>query len=216
MSDFTLVIGNKNYSSWSLRAWIWMRHLDLEFDEFPVSLYTEAMSDQLAPYFSNCKVPVLLHNGLEIWDSLAILEYLVSLFPKQGLPADLKARAVARSLCSEMHSSFVALRNELPMNCRREPSPLLLSSDCIADIDRIQALWQHAEKYSEGGDDWLFGNFGIVDAMYAPVALRFHRYQVPLSDPASAYVNRLLNHPAMTEWVTAARAETTVIEQEER
>ena len=114
-----------------------------------------------------------------------------------------------------MHSSFVALRNELPMNCRREPSPLLLSSDCIADIDRIQALWQHAEKYSED-DDWLFGGFGIVDAMYAPVALRFHRYQVPLSDSASAYVNRLLNHSAMTEWVTAARAATTVIDQQVR
>jgi len=215
MSAFTLVIGNKNYSSWSLRPWIWMRHLGLEFGEIPVPLFTATMSDQLAPYFSNYKVPVLLHDGLEIWDSLAILEYLVSLFPGQGLPADLKARAVARSLCSEMHSSFIALRNELPMNCRRAPSPLLLSRDCIADVDRIQALWRHAGKYSNDGG-WLFGDFGIVDAMYAPVALRFHRYQVPLSDSALAYVSRLLNHPAMIEWVTAARAETAIIEQEER
>jgi len=216
MSEFTLVIGNKNYSSWSLRAWIWMKHLGLEFDEIRVSLFTETMCDQLAPYFSNCKVPVLQHDGIEIWDSLAILEYLVGLFPEQGLPTDLKACAVARSLCSEMHSSFAALRNELPMNCRREPSPLLLSDACVADIDRVQALWDYAGRYSEGDENWLFGKFSIADAMYAPVVLRFHRYQVPLNDPASAYVDRLLNHPAMIEWVAAARAETAIIEQEER
>ena len=216
MSEFTLVIGNKNYSSWSLRAWLWMKHLGLKFDEIQVSLYTETMCDQLAPYFSNCKVPVLQHDGNEIWDSLAILEYLVSLFPEQGLPTNLKARAVARSLCSEMHSSFVALRNELPMNCRREPSPLLLSDASISDIDRVQALWDYAGKYSESDENWLFGDFSIADAMYAPVVLRFHRYQVPLGDTASAYVDRLLNHQAMIEWVAAARAETEVIEQEER
>jgi len=216
MSEFTLVIGNKNYSSWSLRPWLWMKHLGLEFDEIHISLYTETMCDQLAPYFSNCKVPVLRHDGIEVWDSLAVLEYLVSLFPEQGLPTDLKARAVARALCNEMHSSFVTLRNELPMNCRREPSPLLFSDSCIADIDRIQALWDYAGKFSEGDANWLFGNFSIADAMYAPVVLRFHRYQVPLSDPASAYVDRLLNHPAMIEWVAEARTETAVIEQEER
>jgi glutathione S-transferase len=216
MSDFTLVIGNKNYSSWSLRAWLWLKHIGLEFDEVPVSLNSEAMTEQLEPYFSNDKVPVLLHNDLEIWDSLAILEYLADLFPEQGLPGAPGARAVARSLCTEMHSSFAALRNELPMNCRREPSPLLLSDACSADIDRIQALWQYAGKYSEGDDHWLFGNFSIVDAMYAPVVLRFHRYQVVLNEAASVYVSHLLDHPAMIEWVTAAQAETAVIEQEER
>ncbi len=216
MSDFTLVIGNKNYSSWSLRAWLWMKHIGLDFDEVPVALDTEAMAGQLEPYFSNEKVPVLLHNDLEIWDSLAILEYLADLFPEQGLPGASGARAVARSICTEMHSSFVALRNELPMNCRREPSPLLLSDACIADIDRIQALWHYAGKFSEGDDDWLFGNFSIVDAMYAPVVLRFHCYQVVLNECAYGYVNRLLDHPAMIEWVAAGRAETEIIAQEER
>ena len=215
MSDFTLVIGNKNYSSWSLRAWLWMKHLGLDFDEVPVALDTAAMAERLEPYFSNQKVPVFLHDDLEIWDSLSILEYLVSMFPEQGLPVDPGARGVARSLCTEMHSSFVALRNELPMNCRRKPSPLLLSDACIADIDRIQALWQYADKFCEGDDDWLFGNFSIVDAMYAPVVLRFDRYQVPLQPSARDYVNRLLDHPAMIEWVAAGRAETAVIEQEE-
>ena len=216
MSDFTLVIGNKNYSSWSLRPWLWMRHIGLEFNEVPVSLNSESMYDQLNPYFSNTKVPVLLHDGLEIWDSLAILEYLVSLLPDQGLPADPSARAMARALCAEMHSSFAALRNELPMNCLRDPSPLLLSDTCTADIDRIQALWHHANGFSDGRGHWLFGSFGIVDAMFAPVVIRFHRYCVPLQEPAAAYVERLLQHPAMVEWVASGSSEPMIIEREER
>jgi len=190
--------------------------MGLEFDEVPVSLYSESMLDQLNPYFSNTKVPVLLHDGFEVWDSLAILEYLTGLSPQHGLPDDPRARAVARSLCAEMHSSFSALRNELPMNCRRQPSPLLLSDACTADIDRIQALWRHAKDFSDGGDGWLFGNFSIVDAMFAPVAIRFHRYCVPLQDSAATYVERLLQYPAMVEWIAEGSAEPTVIEQEER
>lgn len=216
MSEFTLVIGNKNYSSWSLRPWLWMRHIGLEFDEVSVSLYSELMLDQLSPYFSNSKVPVLQHEGLQIWDSLAILEYLASLPPQQGLPVDIKARAVARALCAEMHSSFPVLRNELPMNCRRQPSPLLLSDACTADIDRIQALWQHANGFSDGKGHWLFGSFSIVDAMYAPVVIRFHRYCVPLEEFSAAYVERLLQHPAMVEWIDSGSAEPMIIEQEER
>lgn len=216
MAEFTLVIGNKNYSSWSLRPWLWMRHIGLEFDEVPVSLYSELMLDQLSPYFSNSKVPVLLHEGLQIWDSLAILEYLASLPPQQGLPVDIKAQAVARALCAEMHSSFSVLRNELPMNCRRQPSPLLLSDACTADIDRIQALWQHANGFSDGNGHWLFGSFSIVDAMFAPVVVRFHRYSVPLEEFSAAYVERLLQHPAMVEWIDAGSAEPMIIEQEER
>jgi glutathione S-transferase len=216
VSEFSLVIGNKNYSSWSLRPWLWMKHANLEFDEVPVSLYSDSMVDQLNPYFSNNKVPVLLHDGLEIWDSLAILEYLVSLSPEKGLPADIKARAVARALCAEMHSSFNVIRNELPMNCRRQPSPLVLSDACTADIDRIQALWQHAHGFSDGTGHWLFGSFSIADAMFAPVVIRLHRYCVPLKEFAAAYVERLLQHPAMVEWVRDGSAESMIIEQEER
>ena len=190
--------------------------MDLEFDEEHVSLDSESVSDQLSPYFSNARVPILLHDGLEVWDSLAILEYLVSLSPGHGLPPDTRARAVARALCAEMHSSFVALRNELPMNCRRQPSPLLLSSACTADINRIQALWQHANRFSDGSGQWLFGSFGIVDAMFAPVVIRFQRYCVPLQDSAAAYVERLLQHPAMIEWTAAGSAEPMIIEHEER
>ena len=216
MSEFKLVIGNKNYSSWSLRVWLWMKHTGVKFDEVPVSLYSESICDQLNPYFSDAKVPVLLHGGLEVWDSLAILEYLASLSTDGGLPDDNNARAVARALCCEMHSSFLALRNELPMNCRRQPSPLLLSDTCTADINRIQALWQHAHGFSDGSDQWLFGRFSIVDAMFAPVAIRFQRYCVPLEESAAAYVERLLQHPAMVEWIAAGSAEPIIIEQEER
>ncbi len=216
MPEFTLIIGNKNYSSWSLRPWLWMKHLELDFDEIVVQLYRDETDARLSAYFSNNKVPVLRHKELEVWDSLAICEYLAELFPQRGQLADSASRAVMRSLCAEMHSSFMSLRNELPMNCRRQPSALLLSDTCLADIERIQSLWQHAKTFSDGKDNWLFGSFSIADVMFAPVVLRFHRYQVPLSDIASNYVSALLEHPAMVEWVAAGRAEDDVIESEER
>ncbi len=216
MSDFTLIIGNKNYSSWSLRPWLWMKHLGIKFDEIVIPLYSDDTDAQLGAYFSNSKVPVLIHDGLEIWDSLAICEYLAELYPQQGLLNDIRQRAVMRSLSAEMHSSFVGLRSELPMNCRREPGSLILSDVCLADIDRIQNLWQHAKTFSDGKANWLFGSFSIADAMFAPVVLRFHRYQVPLGDTAASYVDTLLQHPAMIEWITAGRAEAEIIESEER
>lgn len=216
MSKFTIVIGNKNYSSWSLRPWLWMKHQGLDFDEVNVSLFSDSMEAQIRPYFSNNKVPVLIHEGQEIWDSLAILEYLSALPSIQSQLMDTKATAVMRSLCAEMHSSFVSLRSELPMNCRREPSPLLLSDNCLADCERIQSLWNYASGFSDGRDHWLFGSFSIADAMFAPVVLRFHRYCVPLNDYASTYVKHMLQHPAMIDWIESGCAETQVIEQEER
>ena len=215
MAEFTLVIGNKNYSSWSLRAWLWMKHLGIEFDEIVIPLYSDDTDAQLGAYFSNCKVPVLIHDGLEIWDSLAICEYLAELYP-QGLLKDTRQRAVMRSLSAEMHSSFVGLRSELPMNCRREPGSLILSDICLADIDRIQALWQHAAEFSDNKGDYLLGSFSIADAMFAPVVLRFHRYNVALTEGSKSYMHTMLNHPAMREWIDAGRAEPEVIESEER
>jgi glutathione S-transferase len=216
VSDFTLIIGNKNYSSWSLRAWVWMKHLGIEFDEIVIPLYSDDTDAQLGAYFSNSKVPVLIHAGLEIWDSLAICEYLAELYPQKGLLNDVKQRAVMRSLSAEMHSSFVGLRSELPMNCRREPGSLILSDVCLADIDRIQTLWQHAAEFSDGKDDYLFGSFSIADAMFAPVVLRFHRYNVKIDESSLAYMNTMLKHPAIQEWIAAGRAESEVIDSEER
>ncbi len=192
-----------------------MKHLGLEFEEIMVPLYNPDTNEKLSAYFSNEKVPVLVHNNFEVWDSLSICEYIAELFP-QNLYWDPKQKAVMRSLCAEMHSSFTSLRNELPMNCRREPSPLAVSDACQTDINRIQDLWQHAATYSDGKGDWLFGSFSIADAMYAPVALRFRGYGVKLNKPATAYVERLLQYPAMLEWIAAGQAESQVIEAEER
>lgn len=213
MAEFTLVIGNKNYSSWSLRPWIYMKHLGIEFDEVHVSLYSEMMIEQISPYFSNDKVPVLKHNGLEIWDSLSIIEYVSTLHP---VNSDSKRLAVIRSISAEMHSSFIALRNELPMNCRRKPSELELSEECLNDVVRIQALWQYANQYSDGKGKWLFGSFSMADAMFAPVVIRFSRYKIALDNEASEYVDHALNDPAMKEWIEAGCAETLVISEEER
>ncbi len=216
MADFTLVIGNKNYSSWSLRAWLWMKHLQLDFDEILIQLYQQGMEENLSAYFSGGKVPLLIHGDLQVWDSLAILEYLASLHPDKSGTADIPARAVMRSLCAEMHSSFTSLRQELPMNCRRSPHALDISPNCRADIKRIEALWLHAGSYSDRKDQWLFGSFSMADAMYAPVVLRLDRYAVEVSDASRAYIDRLLAHPAMIEWVAAGRAEDRVIGDEER
>lgn len=216
MSEFILIIGNKNYSSWSLRPWIWMKQLGIEFDEIVIPLFQHDTNQKLGAYFSNNKVPVLIHNGFEVWDSLAICEYLAELHPEAGLPADARARATMRSICAEMHSSFSSLRSEMPMNSRREPSPIILSDSCRADIDRVQNLWRHASKYSNGNGDYLFGEFSIAEAMFAPVVLRLHSYAVELEERAGRYVELMLKHPAMREWIAAGVAETEVIESEER
>ena len=212
-TEFALVIGNKNYSSWSLRPWIFMKHLGIEFEEVHVSLYSDTMLEEIRPYFSNNKVPVLVHNGLEIWDSMAIIEYVSTLYPQKS---DSKRQAVIRSISAEMHSSFIALRSELPMNCRRKPSQLKISAECLNDVARIQALWQYAKQYSDGKGKWLFGSFSMADAMFAPVVIRLSRYKIAIDDEASEYVDHVLNDPAMKEWIEAGCAETLVIIEEER
>ena len=216
MSEFTLVIGNKNYSSWSLRAWLWMRHLQLDFEERLVRLFQQDTPLHLKGLFSASRVPVLIHRDLEVWDSLAILEYVSTLFPEKALPAEIKAHAVMRSLCAEMHSSFPNLRNELPMNCRRERRPVELSDACRSEIKRIEALWLYAQNYSDHLDHWLFGSFSMADAMFAPVVFRLDRYCVEVDAGSWAYIERMLAHPAMLEWVEASRAEPWVIDEEER
>ena len=216
MTEFTLIIGNKNYSSWSLRVWLWMKHLGIEFDEIVVLLNKAETDETLSAYFSSNKVPVLIHKQLQLWDSLAICEYLAELYPERGLISNLQARATMRAFCAEMHSSFASMRRELPMNCRRSPSPVTVSDACKADIERIQDLWEHAPGFSNGGGDYLFGSFSMADAMFAPVVFRFHRYAVPVRERTSRYIELMLVHPAMLEWVADANAEKDVIESEER
>lgn len=216
MATLTLIIGNKNYSSWSLRPWVFMRHFDIKFTEKRIPLFTATTDEELSPYFSDFKVPVLQDGDLAVWDSLSILEYLSeNRLEGKGLPANARARAVARSVSAEMHSSFPNLRNELPMNCRKQFSGRQLSAEAQREIDRVMQIWQHCRtKYGMGGD-WLFGEFSIADAMYAPVALRFAGYDIPLDETAQTYVQTMLAHPAITEWVEAGKQETEIIEMDE-
>ena len=211
MPQLTLIIGNKNYSSWSLRPWIFMKQFGLEFQEKRIPLFTETTDQQLAPYFSDFKVPVLLDGDFAVWDSLAIVEYLSENYlDAKGWPADSKARAMARSMSAEMHSSFVNVRSEMPMNCRKKLSRHTLSTEATRQVQRIKDLWRKAKTQYGAGDDWLFGDFCIADAMFAPVALRFWGYSVPLSGIEERYVQTVLNNPHIIDWIETGKLETEV------
>jgi glutathione S-transferase len=216
MPSYTLIIGNKNYSSWSLRPWLWMKHVGIAFEERRVALFVEDTDERLAPYFSNLKVPVLLDDDLIVWDSLSILEYLADRHPeKNGWPGDRRARATARSMGAEMHSSFIALRSELPMNCRKRLDSFPISPEVGKDVERILALWGYCRDRFGHDGPWLFGEFRIADAMFAPVALRFYGYKVPLDDVGDAYVQAVCAHPFVADWIESGKAEQAVIEASE-
>jgi len=216
MSGLTLIIGNRNYSSWSLRPWLLMKHFGLDFAEQRIALFTGTTDRELAPWFSDGKVPVLLDNDAVIWDSLSILEYVSEQYlDAQGWPNDARARAFARSVSAEMHSSFSNLRNELPMNCRKRFRDIGLSAEANREIDRVRAIWRRCRGEFGAGGDWLFGDFSIADAMYAPVALRFFGYSIPLDGIEQSYVQTVLAHPHIVDWMAAGKAETEIIAMDE-
>ncbi len=210
-----LIIGNRNYSSWSLRGWLVARKAGLDFDELLIPLDTPEGDRLMAEHCPAGCVPVLEDDGLSIWDSLAIAEYLAERQPALW-PADRAARAVARSACAQMHSDFAALRDELPMNCRRAVAALDYSAACAADIARIEALWAGLRRRFGAAGPWLCGDWSVVDAFFAPVALRFDRYAVPVSAEARAYLDTQLGDADLAAWLAAARQERYVIEHEER
>lgn len=217
MADYTLVIGNYNYSSWSLRPWLWMKRAGLPFVEKRVALYTDTYLEELGPYFSNHKVPVLQDGNFLVWDTLAILEYLAETHPEtNGWPADRKARAVARSVSAEMHSSFAALRHAMPMNCRKQFPDFEYSDEVQHDIDRITELWAYCRQEFGSEGPWLFGEFSMADAMYAPVVLRFQGYDVPLPAIAREYVNTMLDNPHLQDWIEVGKQEPEVIAESEK
>ncbi|MGE0372549.1 MAG: glutathione S-transferase family protein [Gammaproteobacteria bacterium] len=214
MSAMTLVIGNKNYSSWSLRPWLLLRHSGIPFEEVRFPLYRDDTRERIAALSPSGLVPVLRHGDVAVWDSLAICEHVNELYPAHLLwPADPSARAVARAASAEMHAGFRALREHMPMNCRGYLPGRGLNPETEKDIRRILALWRHCRTTYGDGGPMLFGGFSIADAMFAPVALRFQTYDVKLDPVGAAYVSTLLALPAMVEWVDAARREPERLEQ---
>jgi len=214
MEKLTLVIGNKNYSSWSLRPWLLLTHFGIDFEEIRVPLYQAGSAESLNRYSPSGLVPVLLHGAIRVWDSLAICEYLQELFPALAMwPRDRDTRAVARAVSAEMHAGFAAVRKYMPMNCIKSFPGKGLNADSEPEVRRITQLWCDCRrKYGQDGP-MLFGEFTIADAMFAPVAVRFNTYQLDLDDTCAAYVSAILTLPAMQAWVSAAGQEKEVMPQ---
>jgi glutathione S-transferase len=206
MSEFTLVIGNKNYSSWSLRPWMLMRHLELAFEEELIVLSRPDSAARIAQHTPAGRVPVLKHGALTLWESLAIGEYLCELTGK-GWPGERAARAHARALSAEMHAGFGSLRTEWPMNARAIGRRTPMTVGLRSDIERVQALWGDCRRRFGGHGPWLFGEYSLADAMYAPVALRFRSYGATLSAAGQAYLDTVLQDAVLQEWLAAAALE---------
>ena len=220
MADFTLVIGNRNYSSWSLRGWLMARVAGIEFEEIVVPLDLPDTQAALRKHSPSGRVPVLLHRGLAVWESLAIAEYLNDIRPEAGLwPASVSARAHARAVSTEMHAGFTELREKMPMNIRASLPGKGMTPAVRGEIERITSMWRDCRKRFAGAaprdDGFLFGAFSAADAMYAPVVTRLRTYAVPMDSDADAYCRAVLNHPPMKEWVEAARNEPWLIEKYE-
>jgi glutathione S-transferase len=210
-----LVIGNKNYSSWSMRPWLALRASHIAFEEIFIPLYTgEADKERILSFTGSGKVPVLLDGEVTIWDSLAIIEYAAERFPQARLwPADRAERAHARSISAEMHSGFAALRSECGMNLHRPAGAIYLSAQARADIARIEQIWLECRaRYGKTGS-LLFGAFSAADAMFAPVVHRFRTYAIEVAPEARAYMDAMTALPAFQEWTSAGLAETLLIDK---
>ncbi|MCW5691496.1 MAG: glutathione S-transferase family protein [Pseudolabrys sp.] len=215
--SLTLVIGNKNYSSWSLRPWIAMKAAAIPFKEVLIPLYAEGSAEAILKYSPAGKVPILHDDDLHIWDSLSILEYLAEKYPDAGLwPKDPAARALARSVSAEMHSGFQPLRQHCTMNLWLPPKPRPMPQEVYDNMKRIETIWSDCRgRYGKSGP-FLFGErFGNADAMYAPVVARFHNYGLPVSAGTKAYMDAVMASPAWKEWAGAAMKESWVLKHNE-
>ena len=217
MADFTLYIGNKNYSSWSLRGWLMVKAAGIAFEEVLIRLRQPNTKAEVLRHSPSVRVPALVHGNDTVWESLAIGEYLAEINPDTDLwPRDRAARAVARSVSTEMHAGFSALRNHFPMNVRSSFPNRASTPEVQADIDRITAIWHDCRTRFGKDGPFLFGaTFGNADAMYAPVVSRFRTYKVDLDAGAQAYCDAVWSWPPMQEWAAAAKKEPWVIEDSE-
>ncbi|MHA6910148.1 glutathione S-transferase family protein [Ralstonia pseudosolanacearum] len=211
-----LVIGNKNYSSWSLRPWLLARQAGIPFEEVRLRLGSESFAAEVRRYSPAGRVPVLVDGDLTVWDSLAICETLAERFPRARLwPEDPKARAHARSICAEMHTGFTALRGQMPMNVTAVLPGMGWNVAVQRDVDRIAQIWTELrQKYAAEGP-FLFGHFTVADAFYAPVVSRFATYGVRLPELAKTYADHILNLNAMQEWIESARGEHDFLADDE-
>ncbi|HEY1365098.1 MAG TPA: glutathione S-transferase family protein [Xanthobacteraceae bacterium] len=211
-----LIIGNKNYSSWSLRPWIAMKVAGIGFEEEVISIEADDFKARVSKLSGAGKVPVLVDGSVRVWESLAILEYVAEKFFQAGLwPADAAARAHARAIAAEMHAGFAAMRRHLPMNMSRPVRTRELTPEVRANADRVDAIWTDCRSRFGAGGDFLFGAFGAADAMYAPVVSRFHTYAVEVGPVARAYMRAVMSLPAWGAWQAAARDEKWVLAADE-
>ena len=212
---YKLVIANRNYSSWSLRAWLFLRESDIPFEEIRIPLFTDDWRENVAKYSPAGRVPVLVDGDITVWDTSAIFDYVRETHTDAvGWPAGKKMRAQARSISAEMHSGFLAIRDELPQNIRARNKRELshLSESCRQQIVRVDDIWANCRTKYSGGGRWLFGTFSIADVMFAPVALRFVTYDIPVSDNAREFIDAVRNLGSVQEWVAAASSEPESLE----
>jgi glutathione S-transferase len=216
MDRLTLVIGNKNYSSWSMRAWVLLRQLDIAFDEVKLRFDSDEWDAGIGRWSPSGLVPVLWRGPLAVWDTLAIMETVAEWYPAKAVwPADPVARAFARSACAEMHAGFRDLRTKMPMSIRASHPGKGMTPEVRANIDRIERLWREARTRFGGGGDFLFGRFSAADAMFAPVVMRFATYAVEPGPTAASYCAAVRAAPGVRAWVEGALAETEFVPEDE-
>ena len=217
MAALSIVLGNKNYSSWSMRGWLILKHLGVPFDEEVIQLDQPDTREQILRYSPSAKVPVVFHGDLVIWESLAIGEYLAEQFPDAGLwPSETAARAYARAIAAEMHAGFTAMRQNMPMNLRASLPGKGMAPGVQDDINRITAIWRTCRERFANDGPYLFGSFTVADAMYTPVTSRFNTYGVDLDETSKAYCQSISEHSAYQEWLAAAKNEPWIMPREER
>ena len=206
-----LVIGNKNYSSWSLRPWLLLRHFDVPFEEVGIALFTQGYQQEIAKYSPTLRVPVLKDGDSTIWDSLAICEYVSEKYLQgSALPTNIEERALCRSYCSEMHSGFMAIRSEMPMNCRARKR-LEITAAAKVDCRRVDKLFSDARAQFSSRGDYLFGEFSLADCLFAPIVMRFTTYGIELSESSQKYVRTMLQNTALSVWVEDAQNESQIL-----
>ena len=211
-----LVIGNKNYSSWSMRPWVLLRQAEIPFEEVQLKFDQDVRVIGVEKYSPTGKVPVLMIDGEPVWDTLAIAEAVAELFPEKQLwPEEPRARRVARSACAEMHSGFQALRSRMPMNIRTRYPGKGMTPESRKDIERVIELWTHCRERFGGAGNFLFGRFSIADAFYAPVVMRFQGYAVDVPPVAQAYCGAVQSLAAVREWIEAAKREPEFVAADE-